>query len=82
MIWNNLNDMKKQILFIVIAIVVGLLSLPSCKKCKTCRCWKSGVEYEEKNCSYGFPPNTQTLNVWEDYLIEKVGYDSIKCVVE
>ena len=75
--------MKKQILFIGIVLMVGVvLSLSSCKKCKTCRCWKSGVEYEEKNCSYGFPPNTQTLNVWEDYLIEKAGYDSVRCVME
>jgi hypothetical protein len=70
----------KKVLYILLFISVLLFA--SCKKCKTCKCWKNGVEYEEKNCSYGFPPTTRTLNVWEDYLIEKTGYDSIKCVME
>ena len=72
--------MKKQI--IIIVILVGAFLFSSCKKCKTCKCWKSGIEYEETNCAYGFPPSTQTLDVWEKYLIEKAGYDSVKCVTE
>jgi len=71
--------MKKQILFTI--LIISVLLFISCKKCKTCQCWKSGVESEQTNCAYGFPPNTQTLNVWEDYLIEVSGYDSVKCTM-
>ena len=74
--------MKKQILFI--GIIVGVLSLASCKKCKTCQCWKSGIEHEEENCSYYVMPpsllSTDALDTWEDYLVKKVGYDSVRCV--
>ena len=69
--------MKKTILSILLTISIFMLS--SCKKCKACQCWKDGVQYEETNCAYGFPPNTQTLNVWESYLKEEIGYDTVIC---
>ena len=72
--------MKTQILFIV--LTTGALLFVSCKKCKTCQCWKSGVESKETNCAYGFPPTTSSLDVWEDYLTEESGYDSVQCVLE
>jgi hypothetical protein len=71
--------MKQIVLFVAIMV---LLFFISCKECKICSCWKDGVVYEETNCSYGFPPNTSTLNTWEDYLVEKMDYDSVKCVTE
>jgi hypothetical protein len=71
--------MKKQILFI--GLIVSILLFASCKKCNTCQCWKSGVESEQTNCSYGFPPNTQTLKTWEKYLVEVAKYDSVKCKI-
>ncbi len=67
--------------FLLIAII-GIISLTSCKKCKTCQCWKNGVEYEQKNCAYGGGTSNETLEVWEDYLVEVEGYDSVKCVTE
>ena len=70
----------KKVLYLLLCI--SALLFVSCKKCKTCQCWKSGVEYEETNCAYGFPPSTRSLEVWEQYLIEKVGYDSIKCKMD
>jgi hypothetical protein len=72
--------MKKVFLFWV--IISGLLLLSSCKKCKICTCWKGGLAVEQTNCAYGFPPSTGTLNVWEDYLTEEMGYDSVQCVME
>lgn len=72
--------MSKQILYI--AIVISVIFFVSCKKCKTCQCWKSGIESEQKNCAYGFPPNTKTLKVWEDYLVDVIGYDSVKCKMD
>ena len=74
------KSMKKQILFI--GLIISMLSFFSCKKCDTCQCWKDGVEYEQKNCSYGFPPNSKTLKVWEDYLVEVMGYDSVRCTID
>ena len=72
--------MKKPIIFIFPIVSVFLFA--SCKKVDTCQCWKSGVESEEINTAYGFPPNTQTLKTWEKYLVEKVGYDSVRCKIE
>ncbi len=72
--------MKTRILFII--LLAGALLFVSCKKCKTCKCWKSGVEFKETNCAYGFPPTTSSLDVWEEYLTEESGYDSVRCVLE
>ena len=52
--------MKIKILFI--SLIMSVFLFYPCKKCDTCRCWKSGKEYEQTNCSYGFPPTTRTLN--------------------
>lgn len=68
--------------YLVLLGILGAFSLLSCKKCKTCQCWKNGVEYELKNCAYGGGSSNQTLEVWEDYLLEVEGYDSVKCVTE
>lgn len=68
--------------YFIVIVIIGIILLTSCKKCKTCQCWKNGVVYEQKNCAYGGGSSNQTLEVWEDYLLEVEGYDSVKCVTE
>jgi len=67
---------------IILISLIGLLILTSCKKCKTCQCWKNGVVTEEENCAFGGGSSYQSLETWEQYLVEEVGYDSLKCVTE
>ena len=67
---------------ILLILVCGMMFFYSCKKCKTCTCWKYGVSEEQTNCAFGIPPTTSTLDVWEDYLTEEIGYDSVQCVME
>jgi hypothetical protein len=74
--------MKKIILFLFMLAFIVMLLFNSCKKCKRCQCWKNGKVKEINNCAYGFPPSTRTLNTWEDYLREEIGYDSVFCVTE
>ena len=69
--------MKKTILFVLIIVCISIFS--SCKECKTCKCWKDGQVVEMENCAYGFPPSTQSLDSWERYLVEVLGYDSVRC---
>jgi hypothetical protein len=78
---KNILTMMTKRLFLLVMICTALL-LAYCKKCKTCTCWKRGIPSEQTNCAYGFPPTTGTLNVWEDYLREESGYDSVKCIME
>jgi hypothetical protein len=68
--------------FFYTAVIIGIMWLVSCKKCKTCQCKKNGKVYEQKNCAYGGGSSNETLVVWEDYLVEVEGYDSVKWVTE
>jgi len=72
--------MKKKLA--LIGMVISIFSFVSCKKCKTCDSWKNGKMDVQENCSYGFPPSKQGLDSWDKYLVEKMGYDSVKCVMK
>ncbi|MDR1762297.1 MAG: hypothetical protein LBR55_07590 [Bacteroidales bacterium] len=74
------TSMKKIIVLVSIPISVSIFV--SCKKCKSCDSWKNGRMDVQENCSYGFPPSKQGLDVWDEILVEKFGYDSVKCVMK
>lgn len=73
--------MIKKIIFITI-VIAGTTLFCSCKKTKTCDCWKNGEVHKEELSSYELLSSSSNFDVWERYLVEEMGYDSVKCVVD